>query len=46
MFIQNNIRLLNFTDIYQHIHGRPLSAKLSVNDFEQVKIAAIHPDFV
>ncbi len=28
------------------IHGRPRYAKLSVDDFEQVKIAAIHPDFV
>ena len=28
------------------IHGRPLFAKLSVDDFEEVKIAAIHPDFV
>ena len=27
------------------IHGRPLFAKLSINDFEKVKIAAIHPDF-
>jgi hypothetical protein len=29
-----------------YIHGRPLFAKLSIDDFEEVKIAAIHPDFV
>jgi hypothetical protein len=28
------------------IHGRPLFAKLSFNDFKLVKIAAIHPDFM
>jgi DNA replication protein DnaC len=28
------------------IHGRPRFAKLSVDDSEKVKIAAIHPDFV
>ncbi|MBK6959236.1 MAG: hypothetical protein IPH22_13810 [Nitrosomonas sp.] len=29
-----------------YIHGRPRYAKLSVDDFEKVKIAAIHPDFM
>jgi len=28
------------------IHGRPQFAKLSFDDFELVKIAAIHPDFI
>ncbi|MBL0011442.1 MAG: hypothetical protein IPP22_11545 [Nitrosomonas sp.] len=28
------------------LHGRPRYDKLSFNDFEQVKIAAIHPDFM
>ena len=28
------------------IHGRPRFAKLSIDDFEKVKIAAIHPDFI
>ncbi len=27
------------------IHGRFPFAKLSINDFDVVKIAAIHPDF-
>jgi hypothetical protein len=39
-------RSLPFTIITMGIHGRPLFAKLSVNDFEKVKIAAIHPDFL
>jgi hypothetical protein len=30
----------------QTLHGRPRYAKLSFDDFEKVKIAAIHPDFV
>jgi len=29
-----------------YIHGRPRYAKLSIDDFKKVKIAAIHPDFV